>query len=786
MSRPAGLGQLKTNEWQQLQEFAGRFEEAWQKVDSGATAPDLRQFLPAAANAVRLPILHELIKTELEIRWRRGLPTQLENYLDKFPELGPVQKLPAELICEEYRVRHRHGDKPSLQTYQQRFPGQFAEVQKLMQQQPLPTQELPTQTLPGSPAAGSPAPTAPGKVTLRPGAADLIAIGTGYKMLQRIGSGTFGEVWQAEAPGGVPVAIKMLIRPVDHAEAKRELQSLELIKRLHHPFLLQTQAYAILEDRLLIVMELADGSLRDRVKKCRQQGLPGIPLPELYRYFRESSEALDFLHSEKVLHRDIKPENILILKGHAKVADFGLARGQAGSGHAMVSATGCGTPAYMAPEVWRGKVSEHTDQYSLAMAYAELRLHRRLFPDGDFMSVMLSHVEKTPDLAPLAQPEQEVVLRALAKDPSKRFPDCMEFANALHEAVGHELGVSKTEFSTASMRQGSISGVPSGSRQSTDALGTVGRSPLPARPGTSGGPTEKIGWRAPEKQSSRRTVFGVIVLLALIAGGAFYFWRQSQEKPISPEPLPPDAVAAPDATLIADNWGKHYYSKILKGDSKLPFVLVPSGPNSGVPQSFYIMENKVSIAQFKKFAEVKPEDVKNKEWLTLAADDTFPVLDVSVEDAHRFAKWVGGKLPTTLQWDSAAGRYVKPPRIGPYNGFWWEAKLLNGKPDQIAVGLEKPMPVGQAAGDISPTGCKDMSGNGREWTDNLRGQESRRVYNADLQVDDWVLLRGRSFNEDDPLRFKDIEDRERSRQVYDAQEALKPDLDIGFRVVIEP
>src|SRR5262249_54023250 len=160
------------------------------------------------------------------------------------------------------------------------------------------------------------------------------------------------------------------------------------------------------------------------------------------------------------------------------------------------------------------------------MAYAELRLHRRLFPDGDFMSVMLSHVEKIPDLAPLAQAEQEVVLRALAKDPAKRFPNCMEFANALHQAVGHELVVSKTRFRTVSMGQGSISGAPS-SRQSTDALATVGRPPLPARPGTSGGPTEKIGWRAPEKQSSRRTALGVIAFLAVIAGGAFYFWRQS-------------------------------------------------------------------------------------------------------------------------------------------------------------------------------------------------------------------------------------------------------------------
>src|SRR5439155_12305004 len=109
-------------------------------------------------------------------------------------------------------------------------------------------------------------------------------------------------------------------------EAKRELESLELVKKLRHPFLLQTQAFWQFEDRLTIVMELADGSLRDRLKECKAAGLPTIPDAELLSYFREAAEALDFLHRKRVLHRDIKPDNILMLSQHAKLADFGLAR----------------------------------------------------------------------------------------------------------------------------------------------------------------------------------------------------------------------------------------------------------------------------------------------------------------------------------------------------------------------------------------------------------------------------------------------------------------------------
>src|SRR5205807_2630086 len=106
-------------------------------------------------------------------------------------------------------------------------------------------------------------------------------------------------------------------------------------------------------------------------KECQAQG--GIPLPELFRYFWEAAEALDFLHRNKVLHRDIKPDNLLLVAGHVKVADFGLIRLQEVDQTSFASVV-CGTPSYMAPEVWDSKPSERSDLYSLAVSYAELRL----------------------------------------------------------------------------------------------------------------------------------------------------------------------------------------------------------------------------------------------------------------------------------------------------------------------------------------------------------------------------------------------------------------------------
>ncbi len=257
-----------------------------------------------------------------------------------------------------------------------------------------------------------------------------------YKRIRRLGSGAFGEVWLAEAPGGVEVALKIIFRPVDHEQAQRELQALELIKRLRHPFLLQTHAFWTSGDQLCIAMELADGTLRDRLKACRNAGLTGIPPAELLTYMQEAAAALDFLHKKHVQHGDIKPENILLVGEHAKVADFGLARPH--ESQRLITADGSGTPLYMAPEVWGGKVSPHSDQYSLAATYVELRRDLPLFSNCTLPELMFRHLEATPDLAPLPEAERQVLLRALAKDASQRFPNCLEFVRKLEQALAHK------------------------------------------------------------------------------------------------------------------------------------------------------------------------------------------------------------------------------------------------------------------------------------------------------------------------------------------------------------
>lgn len=259
----------------------------------------------------------------------------------------------------------------------------------------------------------------------------------GYRLLDMLGKGAYGEVWQAEAPGGVQVAVKILSLTLKPAEAKRELAALHSMLELRHPYLLSLQAIFYHGDRIFVVMELADDSLRARLSSCRAQGQPGIPTAELLRLVREAAEAIDYLHENQRLHRDIKPDNVLLLAGHAKVADYGLAR-ILEQRQTVQTQSVLGTPAYMAPEVWEGSVGPRSDQYSLAVAYVELRCGRRPFDGRSMPQLAKQHAEAAPDLSGIPEGERSVVAKGLAKRSADRYPTCREFVADLGRAVQAE------------------------------------------------------------------------------------------------------------------------------------------------------------------------------------------------------------------------------------------------------------------------------------------------------------------------------------------------------------
>jgi serine/threonine protein kinase len=258
----------------------------------------------------------------------------------------------------------------------------------------------------------------------------------GYRLIERLGGGGFGEVWRAEAPGGIHKAIKFVFGDLSSAgdngqRAEQELKALSRVKEVRHPYILSLERYDIIDGQLMIVMELADRNLWDRYKECRAQGLPGIPRDELLSYMEESAEALDLMNSHYQLqHLDIKPQNLFLVHQHVKVADFGLVKDLEGS-HASV--TGGITPVYAAPETFDGKVSRHSDQYSLAILYQELLTGVRPFSGVSVRQLILQHLQAAPNVAPLPPADRPAIARALAKIATERFPTCKDLVRALRQ-----------------------------------------------------------------------------------------------------------------------------------------------------------------------------------------------------------------------------------------------------------------------------------------------------------------------------------------------------------------
>jgi serine/threonine protein kinase len=244
----------------------------------------------------------------------------------------------------------------------------------------------------------------------------------GYCLTEKIGDGGFGEVWKVTAPGGLFKALKIVYGNLSGPRAEQELKALERIKAVRHPFLLSLERFEVVDDRLLIVTELADRSLFDRFTECRAAGLRGVPREELLGYLRDAADALDYLsETHSLQHLDIKPQNLLLLSGRIKVADFGLVKNLMGT---SATITGGVTPVYAAPEVFEGRVSRFSDQYSLAIAYQELLTSVRPFPGATPFQLAAQHSSARPFLSPLPATDQPVVARALSKVPERRFPSC--------------------------------------------------------------------------------------------------------------------------------------------------------------------------------------------------------------------------------------------------------------------------------------------------------------------------------------------------------------------------
>ncbi len=259
-----------------------------------------------------------------------------------------------------------------------------------------------------------------------------------YTVVSRIGAGGMADVYCAEdAQLGRRVALKVLHRRFasDTEFVERFRREASAAAGLQHPNVVQVFDRGELDGTYYIAMELLEG--RTLKQLVREEGPldPQRAIDITIQVLR----AARFAHKRGIIHRDFKPHNVIVDgEGRVKVTDFGIAR----AGASDMTETGAimGTAAYLSPEQAQGHaVSASSDLYSVGILLYELLTGAPPFDAESAVSIALKQVNEAPapprSVNPAVSPElEDVVLRALQKDPSQRYAEADEFIGAL-EAV---------------------------------------------------------------------------------------------------------------------------------------------------------------------------------------------------------------------------------------------------------------------------------------------------------------------------------------------------------------
>src|SRR5436309_3006716 len=256
-----------------------------------------------------------------------------------------------------------------------------------------------------------------------------------YRLVRLLGQGGYAEVYLGQHLRlNQQAAIKVLHAHLTETEAEHFQQEAQTISTLVHPSIIRVFDYDVQDGVPFLVMDYApNGSLRRRYPK----GSP-VPLPQIVSCVKQVADALQFAHEQKFIHRDVKPENMLLgRREEVLLSDFGLAA-VAHSSASLSVQEAPGSLPYMAPEQIEGYACAASDQYALGVVAYEWLCGSRPF-EGSVTEVTVQHLRLPPPLlrervSTISAEMEQVVLRALAKEPKERFASVQDFAVALEQA----------------------------------------------------------------------------------------------------------------------------------------------------------------------------------------------------------------------------------------------------------------------------------------------------------------------------------------------------------------
>ncbi len=286
-----------------------------------------------------------------------------------------------------------------------------------------------------------------------------------YRLVRLLKQGGMGQVYQAEDTSlQRQVAIKVIRTDFAHTADQGAVQEAaqlfareaRAIAQLDHPHILPLydsgEEYINATKVMYMVMPLRpEGSFADWLRAYT--GGVSLPLAGVERVVRQAAEALQHAHDREIIHKDVKPSNFLVREHtdhlsqlNLQLADFGVAKVMRLTSDSQVIR---GTPGYMAPEQWNGHPVPATDQYALAVMTYELLTGHYPFKGRGYQQLWYQHMQMTPVPPSAINPSiphavDEVLLRALAKNPASRFPSITAFARAFRQAVISNGHISQT------------------------------------------------------------------------------------------------------------------------------------------------------------------------------------------------------------------------------------------------------------------------------------------------------------------------------------------------------
>ena len=522
-----------------------------------------------------------------------------------------------------------------------------------------------------------------------------------YEVVGELGAGGMAKVYKVRNTISQQVQAMKIMLPDLANEAdfsERFIREIQVLASLDHSGIARLHTALRIENQLLMIMEFVEGiTLEDLQKQGR------VPLPDAVDYICQALAALSYAHRKGVIHRDIKPANIMrTSEGTVKLMDFGIAKSSADR---KLTRTGkiIGSLYYMSPEQVMGSdLDARSDLYSVGLCLYEIATGSRPFHADSDYELMDAQLRRQPSPPIQVDPNvpqalNDVILRALEKDPAKRFQTAEEFRTALTRVMNGQRSVPATDWLET---QGTLS-----PPAETSALRQTGTPPAITAPLPPPGLPQ-----TPAPRRSHRGFYlagGAVLAVALVVVVAIELLKPHPNHGPKPGAGGVEGSSQTNNSLVQS-------LAFPSGD----MVLVPGGAallgqdrHKVLVAPFYIDRTAVTNGVYLKFCNETSHPVPPG---AQKAPPDFPVVNITFNDAQQFAKWANKRLPSATEWEKAArGTDGRSYPWGNDPNF----ELANIPRNKAAAKSAKLAPVTAFPAGASPYGALNMLGNVWQWVD---------------------------------------------------------------------